>query len=226
MENDTILKLEYTYAALTSDVISHYCYGTSYRYLDDFFPTNDLKDAFDHLFLNIHNLYFFPWLLTLMNALPPWLMEKINPNSGPMAYFRDKLRKQSAEALRAEGARDKRANIFDALVDPSVPVTERTIERLTEEGMIVLGAGAETTANTMVLCTYHLIKNPDVLKKLRDELKQLMPHPTSSAPWAQAEQLPYLVILILHTSILPSSSQMLTSGVGRLRLSTRHYVLQ
>jgi cytochrome P450 len=83
--------------------------------------------------------------------------------------------------------------MFDALADPALPAKERTIERLTDEGVIILGAGSETTANNMALCLYHLSENPSVMRKLRDELKQVMPTPTSTASWTDLENLPYFV---------------------------------
>ncbi|KAH8696455.1 benzoate 4-monooxygenase cytochrome P450 [Talaromyces proteolyticus] len=202
-ETGTVVKLEYAFAALTADVISHYCYGKSLGYLDEHYPQNDLKEAFNTLFQGIHILYFFPIWGALMNKLPPWLMVKLNPKSKPLAYFRSMVREQSANALemQAKGKiSNKKQSIFNALVDPALPSEERTIDRLTEEGMIVLGAGAETTANTLTLGAYHLIKNPDIMLKLRDELtKTVMPNPTSQPTWNQLEQLPYLTAVVNET---------------------------
>lgn len=140
--------------------------------------------------------YFFPKWGYFLARMPPWLSKILNPGSGPLAYFRTLVRQQSAEALQqgSETTRNKKRSIFDALTDPDVPAEERTLDRLTEEGMIVLGAGAETTANTLLFGAYHLIKNRTILLKLREELKStVMPHPDSTPTWNQLEQLPYLV---------------------------------
>lgn len=223
LKTGTVLKLEYAFAGLTADVISHYCYGASYRYLDDQFPNNDLKDAFAGLFLLSHILYFFPRLGDLMNSIPPWLMVRIDPKSAPLAYIRERVRKQSNEALQGTAApANKRDNIFNSLVDPSLPPEERTIDRLTEEGVIVLGAGAETTANTLALGAFHLMQNPAVLEKLRHELKQVMPTPTSSSSWSQLEQLPYLVRRS-HLSPFLADVHALTTANDRPQLSTRRF---
>lgn len=138
-----------------------------------------------------------------MNKLPPWLMAALNPKAKPLAYFRDMVRQQSIEALALQKKGlldDKKQTIFNALVDPDLPQQERTVDRLTEEGMIVLGAGAETTANTLTMGAYHLMKNPNVLLRLREELKStVMPAPNSRPTWKELEQLPYLTAVINET---------------------------
>ncbi|KAL4866555.1 cytochrome P450 [Aspergillus spectabilis] len=107
-ETGTVVKLEYAFAALTADVISlltgslshsHYCYGTSLGYLENLYPHNDLKEAFNALFQGIHILYFFPKWGFLMNKLPHQLLAIINPKSKPLAYFRAMVRQRSEEAL-------------------------------------------------------------------------------------------------------------------------------
>jgi cytochrome P450 len=190
------LKIEYALSALTADVITHYCYGTSYRYLDDQFPENDLRDAFGNLFILNHILYFFPLLCTIMNNIPPKLMQLVDPRSSVMAALRAKVKQQSSNTLKKRKgsvAKKDRQTIFDALLDPSLPPAEKTLARLSEEGLIILGAGTETTANTMSLAVYHLANNPPVLERLRVELKTVMPTPDSGAKWSDLEQLPYLV---------------------------------
>lgn len=138
-----------------------------------------------------------------MNQLPPWLMGILNPKARPLAYFRAMVLEQSAEALALqEQGRicDRKQSIFNALVDPALPPEERTIGRLTEEGMIVLGAGAETTANTLTLGTFHLLKNPATLQKLRNELvTTVMPHANSRPAWTELERLPYLTAVVNET---------------------------
>ena len=41
--------------------------------------------------------------------------------------------------------------------------------------------------------TFHLLRNPEMLKKLQDELGNVMPEPDSQPKWNVLEQLPYLV---------------------------------
>ncbi|KAL2818535.1 cytochrome P450 [Aspergillus granulosus] len=194
----TVVRLNHTLAAFTSDVIAHYCYGESYNYLDALAEPNHLKDGLGGLLLLVHVFYFFPFLPTVFASIPLWLTGMISPAMKALASFQIKIHQQSTEALAASAAqgtqkeKDSRAKtMFDALADPALPAKERTIERLTDEGVIVLGAGSETTANNMALCLYHLSENASVMRKLRDELKQVMPTPTSTPSWTELENLPY-----------------------------------
>ncbi|KAL3465634.1 cytochrome P450 [Aspergillus heterothallicus] len=210
--NGEVLKFEYALSALTADVITHYCYGTSYRYLDDQFPENDLREAFGNLFVLNHLLYFFPILCTLLNNIPPRLMQLVDPKSAVMAALRSRITQQSRETLQKKGevTRGNRETIFDALLDPNLPHSEKTLARLSEEGLIILGAGSETTANTMSLALYHLTTNPEILEKLRGELKTVMPAPDTPVKWSDLEQLPYL------TAVVNESLRMAIEGSWRL----------
>ena len=62
-----------------------------------------------------------------------------------------------------------------------------------DEGFILIGAGGETTAQTLAVVTFHLLNNPETMLELRAELDKIMPDPKISVPWQTLEQLPYLV---------------------------------
>ena len=83
--------------------------------------------------------------------------------------------------------------IFEELRDSDLPPQEKTIERLMDEGFILVGAGGETTAQTLTVLTFHLLNNHEILLELRAELDSIMPDPESSVPWQTLEQLPLLV---------------------------------
>jgi len=61
-----------------------------------------------------------------------------------------------------------------------------------DEGLILVGAGGETTAQTLTVLSFHLLNNPEILKRLRRELLEVMPDPTIPASWQKLEQLPFL----------------------------------
>jgi len=83
--------------------------------------------------------------------------------------------------------------IFEELRESTLPPQEKTIDRLMDEGLILIGAGGETTAQTLAVLTFHLLNNPDKLEKLRKELVKAMPDRNVLLPWQKLEQLPYLV---------------------------------
>jgi cytochrome P450 len=64
---------------------------------------------------------------------------------------------------------------------------------LWQEGISVIGAGAETTATALSKITFYLLNSPEKLAKLRAELMAAMPDPKEPAKLRVIEQLPYLV---------------------------------
>jgi hypothetical protein len=198
-QQGTVIKVNESFAAFTADVIAHYCYGESYGLLENPGKKNHLKEGLGGLLLLVHVFYFLPFLPKLITFIPAWASQMISPSAGALADFQEKVRKQSCEALndsmggKLDETSSKKNTIFDALIDPSLPPSERSLDRLTDEGVIVLGAGSETTANNLSLGLYHLAENRTICEKLREELRQVMPTPTSTATWVQLEQLPYFV---------------------------------
>lgn len=85
--------------------------------------------------------------------------------------------------------------IFHELHSSTLPPRERTPERLSQEGMLLLFAGFDTTGNALAVTTYHLLSNPDKLERLRKEIEPLMLANDGKPIWTDLEKLPYLVSL-------------------------------
>lgn len=84
--------------------------------------------------------------------------------------------------------------IFHALRDTdALAVEEKSLQRLTDEGKILVAAGSETTAKSLAFTAFHIINTPGILQKLRAELETTMENTRSKPTWTQLEQLPYLV---------------------------------
>jgi cytochrome P450 len=87
--------------------------------------------------------------------------------------------------------------IFHGIIqNPNVPETDKSTARLVDEAIIFLGAGTDTTAQTMVAITYHLLSNPEILGKLKAELAQAIPDVESLPESSKLEALPYLTAVI------------------------------
>ena len=76
-----------------------------------------------------------------------------------------------------------------------MPESEKTTDRLSQEAMVVVVAGMESTAQTLASITYHLMANPPVLERLQEELKTVMPDPNELPSANKLDALPYLVSL-------------------------------
>lgn len=74
-----------------------------------------------------------------------------------------------------------------------LPLEEKTPGRLAEEVRSAIGAGTETTSNALTVTTFHLLKNPEKLQRLRDELWNLESDRNAQFKLKDLEKLPYLV---------------------------------
>ena len=93
-------------------------------------------------------------------------------------------------------------SIFEELLNSGLPPQEKTIDRLSEEGFIVILAGGDVSAMNLSMLTYRLLAQPDILKTLTDELDTVMTDRDSSPSWQELEKLPFLVgFLVFHVSL-------------------------
>jgi cytochrome P450 len=195
----SVLHLQLDFAALTADVITDYCYGWSYGYLDSdkAARSNDLVDAVNGLMVMFHINRFFPFLIKIFRNSPPALVRWLQPHMADLFDFKSRLRQQAADALQRQSLKKvdsgDQANVFDALTCLDVPAQERTLDRLEDESALLLGAGTETTARAISVSMFHLIRDKEVMRKLRVELKTVLETPRSKASWLDLEKLPYLV---------------------------------
>jgi cytochrome P450 len=198
----TVVSLDGLFAALTADVISHYTYGESMGILDTEGLRNDFRDAVAGAGVLCHFSRFFALVGVLLEAVPSFI-EWMQPKSKGLFDAKRMVEEKVMFALNNENDNTKdtwpRKTIFDSLCNKSLPPQERTLQRVRDEALVVLGAGTETTARVLTVGSFYLYRDRSMLQKLRDELKQVMPEPTSKIPLPQLEKLPYLV-RIFHPS--------------------------
>ncbi|KAL8993523.1 MAG: hypothetical protein Q9169_006281 [Polycauliona sp. 2 TL-2023] len=105
----------------------------------------------------------------------------------------DQVQDDVAKHIKPDG---QRTIFHDLITNDSLMPEEKTQERLVAEGVALVGAGSQTVAHTLAVISYHLIANPDILSKLRDELAGALPIDGSMPKWSKLEQLPYLSAII------------------------------
>lgn len=87
-------------------------------------------------------------------------------------------------------------SVFEGLLTSALPPQEKSLDRLVKEGMALIIAGSEATAQTLSITTYHLLANPDKLAKLRATLHDSVPDPNAPPSLARLESNPYLVACV------------------------------
>lgn len=105
------------------------------------------------------------------------------------------FRKQVIETINEKSVDYKgfsHPTLFHELLNSSLPTSEKTVRRLTDEARTIVIAGSETVAWTLTVAGYHLLSNPQILRTLKTELAKAIPDPDVSTSRTTLEQLPYL----------------------------------
>ncbi|KAJ5682420.1 cytochrome P450 [Penicillium macrosclerotiorum] len=211
----TVFRLNALFAGLTADIITKYSLGRGSNYLISTAESNDLQVAVDGASMLFHTLRIFPFLHSVINMVPSWLMQKLHPKAASFLNVRKFIHQQCTELLKGpSGDTTSIPSIFDTLVDPTIPKEERTAGRLSDEGWIILAAGIETTGKALSMGMFHLLNDKLLLMRLRKELSEVMPTPTSHATWAQIERLPLMSGVIKESLRLSHGVTMRTPRVS------------
>ena len=86
--------------------------------------------------------------------------------------------------------------LFHEILESDLPRAEKSVTRLKDEALVILGAGTLTNSWALSLATYHLLSLPEVLLKLRTELTATFPDANAPTTLPQLEALPYLNAVI------------------------------
>jgi cytochrome P450 len=196
----TVVRLDDAFAALTADIITSYCFGRHWGFLEDENFRNDIRRAADDSLKFAHINRFFPWFVRLSRVVSPRAMAILMPGKSALFEFLTSLldhtmvtTHQNQVSGPDEGLQSKNRTMIAALTHPSIPPEERDYYRLRDETFIVVSAGTETTARALSVASYYIASDNALRDTLRTELKQVMVAPASRVTWPELEKLPYLV---------------------------------
>ncbi|KAK3680501.1 putative benzoate 4-monooxygenase cytochrome P450 [Podospora appendiculata] len=142
----------------------------------------------------------FPWVITLMQALPDWVAVLLNKDMALLRQASTRLTSnpKSKPSNRAPTPTTKPYPIRPSSTrssTPNSPPAEKSFDRLWQDGQVTVVAGTLTTAWALSVTHYHLA-NPSALAKLKAELASAIPDPFTTTPLATLERLPYLAAVI------------------------------
>lgn len=130
----------------------------------------------------------FGWLYKLAMLIPKWLVSLIHPLTRDLFELRRNISGKIQAGLTTVEKETRNHSIFHELLRSNLPARELRLERLTDEGLTLIGAGTVTTAHTLAVIFYHVLSNPAILQTLRDELASISVDQT----WSSLSQLKYL----------------------------------
>ena len=124
----------------------------------------------------------------------------IRPHTILSEIFADTFQERRAQVVQVKANLEagikptgQRTIFYDILTNPQVGPEEKTTRHLMNEAQVLVAAGTVSTGHTLSTTTFHVLDNPEILCKLQDELKTVMPNADASPSWTQLERLPYLV---------------------------------
>lgn len=85
-----------------------------------------------------------------------------------------------------------------------MPAEELSLTRLQHEAISLIGAGVETTSRALSVGSFHILENPIILARLRDELITAIPDPETPPPLEVYEKQPYLSACIEEGTLPPA----------------------
>jgi hypothetical protein len=185
-----VITLDAGFSALTSDIIHQYVFGFDSGNLDQEDFNENIRDGISGLFRMGHIAFFFPIIQTILNVLPFSVVKIINPYAFALKDQKADVHNRVVKFL--SGEKSKSGSVIEKLSSPDMPEHFRSADNLTDEGFSLVIGGTETTARSLSLGMYHLLSDPHLLNKLREELRSVMPTPESKPTWNELEQLPYL----------------------------------
>ncbi|KAJ5689085.1 hypothetical protein N7462_003477 [Penicillium macrosclerotiorum] len=195
-ESNSVVSLDAGFSALTSDIIHQYGFGFDSGNLEKEDFNQGIRDGISALLRSVHIAFFFPFIQTIMNALPLEAVKVISPFAFALKDQKNKIRNVAIDALA--GKRLDSPSIIRTLVAPNGPAHLRDVECLTDEGFAMVIGGTETTTRSLSIGFFHILNNDNIRRKLREELQSVMPTPQSEPTWNELEKLPYLTNVVLE----------------------------
>jgi cytochrome P450 len=220
-DSSQVVRLDVAYMALTMDVITEYAYGTCYNYLSEPDFKLEWKECMATVFEGAAFRRATPWLTQFFQLFPERYVLSMMPKLEVLIKWQHDIKDQVGAILSHEQSSTSDDTIFHSLRDSdTLAEDEKSLARLADEGEILIAAGSETTARTLTYTTFRVFNTPGVLKRLREELKTVMPNPTSTAKWSELEQLPYLSAVVSEGLRLGYG---ITTRLPRLAKEPLHY---
>lgn len=198
--------LSNAFRSLATDVVTEYAFHKSYNLLD----TPDFSAAFQKTVRDFPEIGLwhrhFGLILDVLDLMPRWLTKLINPTGIDVLDFFSDIGTRTNQLVADYGKTEKMNEnadgkpnvIHQMLADPDLPEADKKHWRLALEVRTLVGAGTETTGNTLSATTYYLLANPEKARRLREEVLEAQKKSSTPLRYQELPQLPYLVCKILR----------------------------
>ncbi|KAI2015657.1 hypothetical protein LOY97_005520 [Ophidiomyces ophidiicola] len=183
--------LNRAWMALTTDIITEYAFANSYDQLDSPNFQDTLHEALVAIYVTGHFALHFSIVFPILDALPEWLVLKMQPALASVVGLRKDLARRVDDirsGVNASYKKVKHRTIFHEVLNSDLPDDQKSNTRLGDEAQLIVAAGLITTSWALSVASFHIINNPHIQEKLRAELAGIQ----TPFEWHDLEKSPYL----------------------------------
>jgi cytochrome P450 len=187
---------------MTMDIITNLCFGTSVDAINApgfKAPIIEAMDASLPVFIRFKHSEMYKNMI--MNC-PPELSKRISPATRGLVDMQQMIKAQIRDLTKyPENLKHLPHNmtIYHQLLDKDAYRTHTAPceGSLYEEAQALMYAGSDTTGNTLMVGTFHLLKQPETYRKFKKEILSVWPKLDTDTPsLRELERLPYFNAVI------------------------------
>ena len=185
------------------DMVTAFCFARSVDAIDapDFrAPIVEAMHTSNPTFVLLKH---FPLFRKTLFSLPPWLAIKASPETAGLTNLQVILGEQVNEVVTNPKSLDNAPHpiVYHKLLDKEAqkgqPVPDAT--SLYEEAQALMFGGGDSAANSLMVGIFHVLDQPEVYKRLKDEVYQAWPNLDRHPTYETLQNLPVLTATIKET---------------------------
>lgn len=169
-DSSEAIDLRQLFPCVTADIVTEYVFPQSF----DFLSTSDLAPGWRQLIdqnLRASNfLKHYPMMWSVIRSIPDSFLLAMSPSLKDTIKWErtnQKVSERIVDNYDPKQELHEKRTIFHELLSSDLPPQENTYERLWQEASSIVGAGTETTANTLTVIMYYLISDPKIMERLK-----------------------------------------------------------
>ncbi|EXU94749.1 cytochrome P450 [Metarhizium robertsii] len=169
------VRIDAAFFALANDIITQYTFGECYDCLTE----DDFRKDFKRILLSaVETGAFvrqFPWLVGLVRRIPFWVLGRISRGFATILNWESIVRRR-VETWMATSKTENQTevtSVFSRLLTSDLPDSEKSFQRLVDEGKSLTGEGSETISWTLTLLIWYVTQDKEILENLRQDLNDM-----------------------------------------------------
>ncbi|KAK5745322.1 hypothetical protein LTR17_001483 [Elasticomyces elasticus] len=186
------VELRTTLLAWSTDVLTTYMFEQPTGLLKDERKAAEWQATFEKMRQLFPILRRCLWAVPMALALPLWLVDLLLPSITPLLRVYHDMHSHATKACQADAmfsttSTESMSDLFHTVLASRLRDDEKKEARLAHEGVEALLAGSITSPRILVRAIYHILADPLLVKRVKEEVRRIMP---------DSETVPELQVLV------------------------------